>query len=77
MPMQFDAPANSQVLGQIAHSSGIEAILYPSVKTNKKALAVYPENFANSDAFIEITGDVAGTVVHTRIDKNTYKNFLP
>ncbi|MDR3491867.1 MAG: RES family NAD+ phosphorylase [Gammaproteobacteria bacterium] len=77
MPMQFDVPANSQVLGQIAHSAGIEAILYPSVKTNKKALAIYPENFADSDASIEITGNVANTVLHTRIDKNTYKNFLP
>jgi hypothetical protein len=77
MPMQFDAPANSQILGQIAHSAGIEAILYPSVKTNQKALAVYPENFINSDAFVEITGAVAETVIHTRIDKDTYKNFLP
>lgn len=77
MPMQFDAPANSQILGQIAHSAGIDAILYPSVKTNKKALAIYPDNFLNSDAFIEIPGSVAETVTHTRIDKDTYKNFLP
>jgi RES domain-containing protein len=77
MPMQFDSPSNSQVLGQIAHSAGIEAILYPSVKTNRKALAIYPENFTNSDAFIEITGKVAETVLLTRIDKDTYKNFLP
>jgi len=77
MPMQFDVPANSQILGQIAYSAGIEAILYPSVKTNKNALAVYPENFHNSDAYIEIMGSVAETVVHTRVDKNTYKSFLP
>jgi len=77
MPMQFDAPANSQILGQIAHSAGIEAILYPSSKTGKKALAVYPENFINSDAFVEITGVVAETVTHTKINKETYKNFLP
>lgn len=77
MPMQFDTPANSQILGQIAHSAGIEAILYPSVKTNQKALAVYPDNFVNSDAFVEIVGAVAETVIHTRIDKETYKNFLP
>lgn len=77
MPMQFDAPANSQVLGQIAHSAGIEAILYPSVKTNEKVLAIYPDNFHNSDALIEIKGTVAETVIHTKLDKNTYKNFLP
>lgn len=77
MPMQFDTPANSQILGQIAHSAGIEAILYPSVKTKQKALAIYPENFINSDAFIKITGPVSETVIHTRIDKDTYKNFIP
>ena len=77
MPMQFDVPANSQILGQIAYSAGIEAILYPSVKTHKKALAVYPENFINSEAFIEIAGTVAETVINTKIDKDTYKNFLP
>lgn len=77
MPMQFDVPANSQILGQIAYSAGIEAILYPSVKTNNHALAVYPENFHDSDAYVEITGSVAETVIHTRIDKNTYKTFLP
>lgn len=76
MPMQFDVPANSQILGQIAHSAGIEAILYPSVKTRKNALAVYPENFRNSEAFIEIKGNIAESVVHKRIDKDKYKNFL-
>lgn len=76
MPMQFDVPANSQILGQIAHSAGIEAILYPSVKTRKNALAVYPENFRNSEASIEIKENVAESVVHKRIDKDNYKNFL-
>lgn len=76
LPMQFDVPANSQILGQIAHSAGIEAILYPSVKTNKTALAVYPENFIDSDAYIEILGSVADTVINTRVDKNTYKNVV-
>ncbi len=77
MPMQFDVPANSQIIGQIAHSAGIEAILYPSAKTNKNALAIFPENFHNSDSFVEIVGSVAETVIHTRIDKDTYRNFLP
>ena len=42
-----------------------------------KALAIYPENFHNSDAFIEITGKVAATVIYKRIDKDTYKDYLP
>jgi len=77
MPMQFDSPANSQIIGQIAHSAGIEGILYPSVKTNKRAIAIYPENFINSEAFVEIKGNVADTVRDKKIDKNTYKKYLP
>lgn len=77
MPMQFDVPANSQILGQIAQSAGLEGILYPSIKTQKIILAAYPQNFINSDSFIEIEGRVAKTVEHTRIDKNTFKNYLP
>lgn len=76
MPMQFDVPANSQILGQIAYSAGIEAIVYPSVKTGKKAMAIFPGNFNHSDAYIEIIGNVAETVTHTKIDKNSYQNSL-
>lgn len=76
MPMQFDVPANSQVLGQIAHSAGIEAILYPSVKTGKNALAIYTENFRGTEAFIEIKGSVAESVIQRRIDKDNYKDSL-
>ena len=61
--MQFDVPANSQILGQIAYEAGIEGILFPSVKTDKKNLAIYPENFKDSDAYIEIRGEVSNTVV--------------
>lgn len=77
MPMQFDSPANSQILGQIAHSAGIEGILYPSARGKKRAIVIYPENFKDSDAVIEIAGEVANTVVNTRLNKDTYKCFLP
>lgn len=76
MPMQFDVPANSQILGQIAYEAGIEGVLFPSVKTKKKNLAVYPENFKDSDAYIEVRGDVAASVVGKRIDKDTYKKYI-
>lgn len=54
-PAQIDVPANSQILGQLAHESGIEAILYPSkMSSTKKCLAIFPENFSNSDSFVKI-----------------------
>lgn len=76
MPMQFDIPSNPQILGQLAHAAGIEAILYLSVKTQKKCLAVYPENFQRSDAYIELEADLPENVTHTRIDSHTFSNFI-
>ncbi len=76
MPMQFDIPANPQILGQLVFAAGIEAILYPSVKTKKECLVVYPENFRLSDAYVEVDGDVPSRLIHSRIDSASYANFL-
>ncbi len=76
-PMQLDIPANSQILGQIARSAGLEAILYTSVKCGHLALCVFPDNFKNSESCIQIVGEVADTVMDKRLDKNTYEKFLP
>ena len=76
MPMQFDVPANSQILGQIAYNAGIEGIIFPSGKTKKRNIAIYPGNFKSSDSFVEIVGEVAGSVEGKRIDKRTYKQYL-
>lgn len=75
MPTQFDVPANPQILGQLAYAAGIEAILYPSVKTKKQCLVVYPDNFNNSDAYIELEGDLHDSVKNRKIDHSTYQNF--
>lgn len=76
-PMQFDTPSNSQVVGQIARNAGFEAILYPSVRNKHPSLCIFPDNFENSDSYIEIIGTVADTVVDKRMDKETYRDFLP
>lgn len=76
MPMQFDIPSNPQILGQLVHAAGIEAILYPSVKTQKKCLVIYPENFQRSSAYIEVEGDIPLDVVYGRIDSDTFNNFI-
>lgn len=76
MPMQFDIPSNPQILGHLAYAAGIEAILYPLVKTHNKCLVIYPENFQQSSAYIEIEGDPPKGVVHGRIDRNTFNNFI-
>ncbi len=76
MPMQFDVPANPQILGQLAHAAGIEGILYPSVKNKKRCLVVYPENFKDSDAYVELEGKVSKLITNTRIDQHTYLNYI-
>lgn len=76
MPMQFDIPANSQILGQLVFAAGIEGILYPSVKTQKECLVIYLENFLHSDAYIEIDGSAPDEVVNRRINAATYTNFI-
>lgn len=76
-PMQLDTPANSQIIGQIARSAGLEAILYTSARNNHRSLCILPDNFENSEAYLEIAGTVADTVVGNRLDKETYKSFLP
>jgi len=77
MPMHFDIPSNSQILGQIAHAAGIEGIVYPSRMSDKdKCIAIYPERFSNSDSFVEIIGEVAPENKNRRLDSNSYIDFL-
>lgn len=70
MCMQFDVPANCQIFGQMVANAGITGILYPSKFTNKKCLAIYPQNF-DSASFVNIQGDTSeGTV--SRLDAGTW-----
>ena len=76
MPISFDVPGNSQILGQLAHAAGVEGILYPSTKNDKKnCLAVYPENI-KEDSFVEIIGSIPKTTIFRRLDKNTFNDFI-
>src|SRR3990167_631060 len=55
LPARIDIPANSQIFGQLAHTSGVEGILYPSkMSDSKKCLAIYPKNFINSTSYVSI-----------------------
>ena len=44
----------SQQFGREARAAGIEAIRYLSVKSHKPCLAVFPENLAHSDSYVEL-----------------------
>ncbi len=77
LPMQVDIPANSQILGQIADAADIQAILYPSkMSAHKRCLAIFPKNFAESTAFIQLEGPVPPKVTHNCLNGVSYANFL-
>lgn len=74
-PMHYDVPSNSQYLGQVAWAVGLEAVHFPSSKGDGHCLAVYPENFKNSNSFVEIEGQCPVGVTHRRLDQGTFSEF--
>ena len=69
----LDIPSNSQWFGYYARTSGIEAIIYPSLRyKNCYNLAIYPENFENK-SYIRLI-DTHKSVAKNRIEI-TQKNY--
>ena len=75
-PNIYDRPAPSQIFGQLAKEAGIEAVLYKSTKHSKTGLciAVFPENFKNSDSYINLE-DCPKGMLNKKIDSETFENF--
>ena len=76
VPRKFDIPAPSQVFGQILKSANIEGVLYNSKFTNKKCLAIFPENFPGTASYIELTDQLAHTNTPKRIDASSWRKCL-
>ena len=75
-PNIFSIPALPQIFGQLAKNAGIEAILYKSTKKSKAGLcmAVFPENFKNSDSYIKLE-DCPESIVNKNMDSKTFESF--
>lgn len=71
LPMQMDIPANSQLFGQMVKEAGISGILYPSVMSGEECLAVFPQNFAHSNSWLEIPDPSPKEVACKRLDSQT------
>ena len=72
LPLQFDLPSNSQIFGRIALAAGINGILYPSTRqVAKRCLALFPQNWAGSNSFVEVTDEAPEGATLTRIDATT------
>lgn len=74
----FDQPSNSQWIGHYAKLAGLQAIAYPSCRnTSGYNLAVFTENFENTDAYIEITDPVSFIdPTRKRIDSSNFHHYF-
>ena len=74
-PAVLDIPSNSQIFGLIARAAGVHAILYKSKFFTGKCLAIFPENFAESASFVQLSDPMASEDVIARLDKMTWQNL--
>lgn len=72
-PMLFDVPAPSQIFGQLVNNAGIQAILYPSKFNNKDCLAIFPQNFDETDSYIELDDVSPPETKIKRLDSTNWK----
>ncbi len=75
-PMQVDIPAASQLFGQLIWTSGIEGIVFPSVKSGETCLAIFPANLSAS-SYAKLDDAAPAGVTHLRLDGTTYRDFVP
>lgn len=75
-PMLYDVPAGGQIFGGIAVDAGIEGILYESVLTGKKCVAVFPQNFQNSSSYVELDDPAPSDDVRMRMDSSNFAEFI-
>jgi hypothetical protein len=74
-PAQYGIPANSQILGRLLRDAGFEAILYPSTIGVGNCMAVFPENLAHSNSFVELMDDPPSSVKLRRLDQQSWKQL--
>lgn len=75
-PVQFEIPANSQVIGRLIRDAGYEGIMYPSTKGKGKCVAIFPENFAGSDSYLELADTPPDGAKCIRLDSETWQDLI-
>jgi RES domain-containing protein len=68
-PIQHDLPSNSQIFGRIAVAAGVHGILFPSSKnSSKRCVALFPQNWTDSESFVEVVGAPPAGTALVRLD---------
>ena len=75
-PTLYDIPSNSQVFGKILLDAGFEGVIYNSTKGTGKCLALFIQNWNNSDSYLELKKPFPNKVTNYRIDGQTWKEFI-
>jgi len=75
-PMHVDVPSNSQIFGQLSVEAGVAGILYPSKYGEKECLSIYPQNFRNTDSFVQIADKAPVGIKRKRLDANSVKEIM-
>lgn len=71
LPAMADVPANCQIFGHFVMASGVEGILFPSVRGNGKCLAIFTQNFRGTSSFVELLPPHPEFVHAPRVDGNS------
>ena len=61
-PNLFDIPSNNQIFGHTVNEAGICGILYKSHFTGRDCLAIFPDNFKNTESFVSLDDDAPSEV---------------
>jgi hypothetical protein len=75
-PMHVDAPASSQIFGQLVAETGIEGIKYPSKYPGKDCLVIFPQNFNGDDSFIQIMDETQPGLDRKRLDAKSVGKLM-
>lgn len=69
-PLMADVPAPTQIFARYVVAAGYEGLLYESQQGGTLCMAVFPQNFANSESYLQVKGDCPPGAICTRLDRN-------
>ena len=75
-PTLFGIPPNSQVFGRLLIDVGYEGIIYPSTKGQKNCLAIFLDNFASTESYVELSDKPPTGAHHVRLDAQTWRELV-
>lgn len=75
-PVQNLVPSNSQIFGNLIAGCGIHGIVYPSKLTEQDCIAVFVQNFGNSDSYLKFDDNRPDERVPERIDASNFETVF-